>query len=122
MSDATLMLKQFHESYEIPNNDKQKELRIDLIREEYEEVREEMDKDHSDEIDLEKAAKELADLLYVIYGSGYVLGINLDLAFERVHKSNMSKLGADGKPIRRRDGKILKGPNYFEPDMSGVVI
>lgn len=64
--------------------------------------------------------KELCDLLYVIYGTGVALGIDLNKAFDQVHRSNMSKLGDDGKPIVREDGKILKGPNYWEPTLEGV--
>lgn len=65
-------------------------------------------------------AKELTDLLYVVYSAGVTFGIDLDEAFKRVHESNMSKLGEDGKPIKRADGKILKGPNYWVPDLSGL--
>ena len=63
--------------------------------------------------------KELCDVLYVTYGFGATFGIDLDKAFALVHASNMSKVGEDGIPIRREDGKILKGPNYWEPDLSG---
>lgn len=63
--------------------------------------------------------KELCDVLYVTYGFGVAFGIDLDKAFAQVHASNMSKVGEDGIPIRREDGKILKGPNYWEPDLSG---
>lgn len=65
-------------------------------------------------------AKELADLLYVTYGTADIYGIDLDSVFEEVHRSNMSKLGEDGKPVYREDGKVLKGPNYHEPDLSFV--
>lgn len=71
-------------------------------------------------LDKKKLTKELCDLLYVIYGTGITLGIDLNRAFDQVHRSNMSKLGDDGKPIVREDGKILKGPNYWVPDMEGV--
>jgi len=64
--------------------------------------------------------KELTDLLYVVYSAGVTFGIDLDEAFKRVHESNMSKLGEDGKPIKRADGKILKGPNYWVPDLTGL--
>jgi predicted HAD superfamily Cof-like phosphohydrolase len=66
-------------------------------------------------------AKELADVLYVTYGAADVLGIDLQGAFEAVHRSNMSKLGADGKPVRREDGKLLKGPGYREADVERFV-
>ena len=65
--------------------------------------------------------KELADLLYVIYGAGVALGLDLDKAFDLVHQSNLSKLGADGKPIYREDGKVLKGPNYKQADVTALV-
>ena len=65
-------------------------------------------------------AKELADLLYVIYGMASAFDIDIDEAFRRVHKSNMSKLGDDGKPVYRADGKVMKGPNYRKPDMGGT--
>jgi predicted HAD superfamily Cof-like phosphohydrolase len=70
---------------------------------------------------LEAAAKELADLLYVAYGTADVLGIPLDKVFAEVHRSNMSKLGQDGKPVVREDGKFLKGPNYRPADIRGVL-
>lgn len=70
--------------------------------------------------DKKKLAKELADLLYVVYGTAATYGIPIDEVFNRVHESNMSKLGVDGKPVYRDDGKVLKGPNYKEPDMEGL--
>ncbi|MFE9412309.1 hypothetical protein ACFYN0_26475 [Streptomyces sp. NPDC006704] len=66
-------------------------------------------------------AKELADLLYVTYGTADLLHIPLAEVFEEVHRSNMSKLGLDGRPVRRSDGKILKGPNYCEADVEGIL-
>ncbi|MDJ0463103.1 MazG nucleotide pyrophosphohydrolase domain-containing protein [Streptomyces sp. H27-C3] len=66
-------------------------------------------------------AKELADLLYVTYGTAEVLGIPLTDVFEEVHRSNMSKLGLDGRPVRRSDGKVLKGPNYTEADVDKIL-
>lgn len=71
--------------------------------------------------DINHIAKELCDLLVVAYRAGAVLGIPMDACFAEVHRSNMSKLGADGKPIYREDGKILKGPNYSEADMRRVL-
>lgn len=65
-------------------------------------------------------AKELADLLYVVYGTGAAVGIDMDKVYDEVHCSNMSKLGADGEVIRREDGKVLKGPNYAPPDLSWI--
>ena len=77
--------------------------------------------DTDDDEGKEQIAKELTDLLYVVLGFGVVLGIDLDKTFKVVHDSNMSKLDDDGKPIYREDGKVLKGPNYVKPDMTGVV-
>jgi predicted HAD superfamily Cof-like phosphohydrolase len=91
-------------------------LRLKLIDEECKEVIEAFQKGDRLEI-----AKELTDLLYVVYGVGVTFGIDLDACFEEVHNSNMSKLGIDGKPIYREDGKILKGPNYRPADLTGIV-
>ena len=88
------------------------ELRYELIREELEEMREALDSK-----DLIGIADSLTDLLYVVYGAGHSFGLNLDACFEEVHRSNMSKLGADGKPIYREDGKVMKGENYYSPDL-----
>jgi len=71
--------------------------------------------------DLNAVAKEIADEIYVLFGTAVALGIDADKAVRLVHASNMSKLGADGKPIYRGDGKVLKGPNYVEPDMTSCV-
>ena len=92
------------------------ELRYELIREELEELREGLDKR-----DIVEIADALTDLLYVVYGTGHSFGIDLDKCFEEVHNSNMSKLGEDGKPIYREDGKVLKGPNYWAPDLKKVL-
>ena len=86
------------------------DLRLDLINEEYKELRDAVEDD-----DIIEVADALTDMLYVVYGMGHAFGINLDLAFNNVHASNMSKMGEDGKPIYREDGKVLKGPNYFPP-------
>lgn len=92
------------------------QLRLNLIREEVKELEVGVE-----ERDLENVAKELTDILYVVYGMGHALGINLDKTFAVVQESNMSKLDDDGKPIRREsDGKVLKGPNYRPPDMSFI--
>lgn len=72
-------------------------------------------------IDLRHLAKELADLLYVIYGFAHEYGIDLDAVFEEVHRSNMSKLGEDGKPVYAENGKVMKGPNYTPPDLEKIV-
>lgn len=89
------------------------DMREQLIVEEYNEVV------YADS--KENLIKELADLLYVIYGYAVTFGIDLDEAFKRVHESNMSKLDDNGKPIYREDGKVMKGPNYKKPDMRDLV-
>ena len=91
------------------------QLRMRLITEEYKEVLEAFWEGTYEEL-----AKELADLLYVVNGMAATYGIPLDEVFNRVHESNMSKLGEDGKPVYRDDGKVMKGPNYKEPDLSGL--
>lgn len=91
------------------------DLRDDLIAEELEEFRQAVAKG-----DLTGVADALSDLLYVVYGAGHSFGIDLDLTFNVVHDSNMSKLGANGKPIYRKDGKVMKGPNYVPPDFSVI--
>ena len=88
-------------------------LRIDLIKEELEELTEAMQDEN-----LLEVADALTDILYVTYGAGHAFGINLDKCFEEVQNSNMSKLGEDGKPIYNESGKVMKGPNYFKPDLS----
>jgi predicted HAD superfamily Cof-like phosphohydrolase len=99
----------------IPDN-KTIDLRLDLMYEEFNEVSAAIDENN-----IHNIAKELTDLLVVTYGAGAAFGIDLDKCFAEVHSSNMSKLGEDGKPIYREDGKVLKGPNYVEADMSKVV-
>lgn len=94
--------------------------RMTLVNEEFREVMDELLDILNDKGDFMRLAKELADLLYVIYGTADSLSIPLEKVFEAVHESNMSKLGDDGKPLFRHDGKILKGPNYKQPDFSKV--
>ena len=94
------------------------ELRIDLIEEELGELKDGILLGDGTLVDV---ADALTDLLYVIYGAGHSFGINLDKCFEEVHNSNMSKLGNDGKPIYRQDGKILKGENFSEPNLEEVL-
>ena len=89
-----------------------RELRLELIREEYEELEEAIDNN-----DMVEVADALTDLLYVIYGAGHAFGIDLDACYNEVHASNMSKLGEDGKPMKNEMGKVLKGPNFFEPNL-----
>ena len=92
------------------------ELRLDLIAEELDELSVAIDND-----DIVEIADALTDILYVVYGAGHAYGIDLDECFNEVHDSNMSKLGEDGKPIYREDGKVLKGPDYFAPNLEGVL-
>ena len=95
------------------STDKINKLRLDLIKEELDELKEAMNNK-----DLLEVADALTDILYVTYGAGHAFGINLDQCFEEVQNSNMSKLGEDGKPIYNEAGKVMKGPNYFKPDLS----
>jgi predicted HAD superfamily Cof-like phosphohydrolase len=91
-------------------------LRIDLIKEELDELKEAMDNN-----DLLEVADALTDILYVTYGAGHAFGIDLDKCFNEVQNSNMSKLGENGEPIYNDAGKVMKGPNYFRPDLSKFV-
>ena len=91
-------------------------LRLDLIKEELFELKEAIEKK-----DLKEIADALTDILYVTYGAGHAFGINLDKCFGEVQSSNMSKLGSDGKPIYNEKGKVMKGPNYFKPDLNKFV-
>ena len=97
-------------------NDKITKLRIDLIREELSELEEAIEKK-----DIKEVADALTDILYVTYGAGHAFGINLDKCFEEVQNSNMSKLGSDGKPIYNESGKVMKGPDYFKPNLNKFV-
>ena len=99
------------------SDEKTNKLRVDLIKEELEELTKAMD-----EKDLLEVADALTDILYVTYGAGHAFGINLDMCFDEVQNSNMSKLGEDGKPIYNESGKVMKGPNYFKPDLSKYII
>ena len=98
------------------SNDEIISLRYDLIKEELDELKEAIDNK-----DLKEVADALTDILYVTYGAGHAFGINLDKCFEEVQNSNMSKLGNDGKPIYNNKGKVMKGPNYFKPDLTKFV-
>ena len=100
---------------ENPDNNTQA-LRYNLIKEELQELW-----DAQCQNDLVGVADALTDLLYVVYGAGHAYGIDLDKCFEEVQRSNMSKLGADGKPIYREDGKVLKGPNFFQPNLEAIL-
>ena len=103
------------EKAEFPS-DKITSLRYDLIREELDEL-----KDAINKKDIKEVADALTDILYVTYGAGHAFGINLDKCFEEVQNSNMSKLGVDGKPIYNDKGKVMKGPNYFKPNLNKFV-
>tara|TARA_B100001057_G_scaffold52602_1_gene46744 strand:- start:1789 stop:2160 length:372 start_codon:yes stop_codon:yes gene_type:complete len=93
-------------------NEKTTSLRYELIKEELDELKVAIDNK-----DIKEVADALTDILYVTYGAGHSFGINLDKCFEEVQNSNMSKLGVDGKPIYNEKGKVMKGPNYFKPDL-----
>ena len=115
---------EFHRSYELPIRtsptaavgDRQTDLRLALIEEEVGELRE-----AAVAGDLVGVADALADIVYVAYGSAQVYGIDLDAVLDEVHSSNMTKMGADGRPVRRADGKVLKGPSYRAPDVKSVL-
>jgi predicted HAD superfamily Cof-like phosphohydrolase len=131
-------VRAFHKAFgldlDAPVTERLIKLRDNLIEEEIEELDEETVTRETDinsvfyDVPLSYAdkitpnmIKELADVLYVVYGFAATFGINIDTAFNRVHESNMSKLGEDGKPIYREDGKALKGPNYKPPIMEDLV-
>ena len=95
------------------SDEKTNQLRLDLISEELAELKNAMKSK-----DLLEVADALTDILYVTYGAGHAFGINLDKCFDEVQNSNMSKLGKNGKPIYNESGKVMKGPDYFKPDLS----
>ena len=98
------------------SDEKTNQLRLDLITEELEELKNAMESK-----DLLEVADALTDILYVTYGAGHAFGINLDKCFDEVQNSNMSKLDLNGKPIYNDSGKVMKGPNYFKPNLSKFV-
>ena len=98
-----------------PEEDIQR-LRLDLIEEELDELHYAIDNK-----DMVEIADALGDLLYVVYGAGHAFGIDLDECFKEIHASNMSKLGPDGKPIKREDGKVLKPDTFFPPDLKSIL-
>jgi predicted HAD superfamily Cof-like phosphohydrolase len=98
------------------STDKINRLRYDLIKEELEELKEAMENK-----DLLEVADALTDILYVTYGAGHALGIDLDKCFAEVQSSNMSKLGEDNKPIYDESGKVMKGPKYFKPELTKFI-
>jgi|TARA_B110000881_G_C18074951_1_gene270714 predicted HAD superfamily Cof-like phosphohydrolase len=107
--------QEIREKAQFPN-EKITSLRYDLIKEELNELKEAMDNK-----DIKEVADALTDILYVAYGAGHAFGINLDKCFEEVQNSNMSKLSPDGKPIYNDKGKVMKGPNYFRPNLTRFV-
>ena len=98
------------------STDKINNLRISLINEELEEFKHAIRNN-----DLKEAADALTDILYVTYGAGHAFGVDLDKCFDEVQRSNMSKLGEDGKPIYNENGKVMKGPKYFKPDLGKFI-
>ena len=107
--------QEIKEKAEFPN-EKITFLRYELIKEELAELKEAMDNN-----DIKEVADALTDILYVTYGAGHAFGINLDKCFEEVQNSNMSKLGLDGKPIYNDKGKVMKGQNYFKPNLTKFI-
>ena len=97
-------------------NEKTTQLRLDLIKEELNELNQAIESK-----DLKEVADALTDILYVTYGAGCAFGIDLDKCFKEVQRANMSKLGEDGKPIFNEKGKVMKGPNYREPNLKQFV-
>ena len=111
-----LFMKTFGQEVKVKagfSSDKINKLRVDLIEEELEELKEAINRK-----DLKETIDALTDILYVTYGAGHAFGVNLDKCFEEVQNSNMSKLGDDGKPIFNENGKVMKGPNYFKPNLN----
>ena len=98
------------------SSEKINSLRLSLIQEELDELKKAIQ-----DKDIIEVADALTDILYVTYGAGHAFGINLDQCFNEVQNSNMSKLGDDGKPIYNENGKVMKGPNYFKPDLSKYI-
>ena len=123
-SQAARQVAEFHRAYELPLRSRattevgadQVQLRQALIEEEVAELA-----DAATRGDLIGVADALADIVYVAYGTAHVYGIDLDAVLDEVHASNMTKLGADGRPVRRPDGKVLKGPTYRPPDIAAVL-
>lgn len=118
-------VEEFHRAFGLPTETSiQKfipsetvKLRVDLLEEEFEEYLEAVATNNIIEI-----ADALGDIVYIAFGTALTYGIDLDAVLDEIHKSNMSKLGTDGKPIYREDGKVLKGPNYRKPDIAAVLL
>jgi len=116
--DLQAQAEAFRYAYGVSNSPDKADMQLGLIREEYSELR---DAHYDCDVSAEATLKELADVVYVCFQYAENLEWDLNTALARVHESNMSKLGQDGKPIRRNDGKILKGPNYRPPYLSDLV-
>jgi predicted HAD superfamily Cof-like phosphohydrolase len=121
--DVQQKVKEFHQAFKMPDrntpgipDEQEQQLRQDLIDEEVEELREAIANQ-----DIVEIADALGDIAYVVFGAALHYGIDLNAVIEEIHQSNMSKLAADGQPIYREDGKALKGPNYFPPDLAKVL-
>ena len=114
------MIAEFHQKFDLPIEEivttRELDYRKKLIDEEHKELGEAIDSEPCENI-----LKELVDTIYVLIGTAVEFGWDIDEALRRVHKSNLSKLGEDGKPIFREDGKVLKGPNYREPNLEDLV-
>ena len=111
-----LFMKTFGQEVKVKasfSTDKINKLRVDLIEEEVKELKEAINKK-----DLQETIDALTDILYVTYGAGHAFGVDLDKCFEEVQNSNMSKLDNNGKPIFNENGKVMKGPNYFKPNLN----
>ena len=114
-----LFMKTFGQEVKIKpslSTDKINNLRISLINEELEEFKNAIKNN-----DLKEAIDALTDILYVTYGAGHAFGVDLDKCFDEVQRSNMSKLGENGKPIYNESGKVMKGPKYFKPDLGKFI-
>lgn len=126
-NDSTLMktVGEFHFAFNLPMATRPQShvpealgmLRIELLREEFEEFRDAVKRE-----DLVGIADALGDIVYVAYGAAVTYGIDLDAILREIHRANMSKLGSDGKPVLRQDGKVLKSEGYRPPDIRGVLL
>lgn len=122
MSNPLAQVREFHETYGLPVQeipeivDRRVGLRLSLIDEERSELQ-----DALRDSDIVEVADALGDLVYVVYGMALEFGIPLDKVIDEIHRSNMSKLGEDGEPIYRDDGKVLKGPHFTQPDIANVL-
>ena len=125
LSEAMAAVAEFHITFELPMADRPQRridpslaaLRVELLREEFEEFVE-----ASAESDTVALADALGDIVYVVYGTALTYGIDLDAVIREVHRSNMSKLGPDNRPVMREDGKVLKPPGYSRPDINRVLM